>query len=42
MGTRYGAKIQDKMAPVKHGNLVCGHVGEVHLISSAILVAPFL
>ena len=39
MGTRDGANIQNNMARVMHGYLVCGHVGEEHLILSAILAA---
>ena len=30
------------MALVMHAYLICGHVGEVHLIFSAILAAGFL
>ena len=42
MGTGDIAKIQNNMAHVMHGYLVCGHVGEVHLIFSAILAADLL
>ena len=38
----HGATIQNIMAPVMHAYLICGHVGEVHLILSAILAADFL
>ena len=34
--------MQNNMACVKHGYLLCGHVGEVHLIFSAILAANLL
>ena len=37
-----GANIQNNVARVMHGYLVCGHVGEEHLILSAILAAELL
>ena len=36
------ATIQNIMALVMHAYLICGHIGEVHLILSAILAAHFL
>ena len=42
MGTGDGAKIQNNMARVMHGYLVCGHVGEEHLIFLATLAADLV
>ena len=39
---RHGATKRNIMALVMHAYLICGHVGEVHLIFSAILAAGFL
>ena len=41
-GDCHGATIQNNMAVVMHGYLICGHVGEEHLILSAILAADLL
>ena len=41
-GTGDGANIQNNMARVTHGYLICGHIGEEHLILSAILAAELL
>ena len=38
-GDCHSATIQNNMARVMHGYLICGHVGEEHLILSAILAA---
>ena len=42
IGDYHGATIQNKMARVMHAYLICGHVGEEHLILSAILAADLL
>ena len=41
-GDYHGATIQNNMARVMHGYLICGQVGEEHLILSAILAADLL
>ena len=42
MGIGDGANVQKNLARVMHGYLICGHIGEEHLILAAILAADLL